>query len=545
MRSEAVIGSPAAGGSPEAAAPALLRRIAPAKGVLAALLTAFVIAGSWLIVAPRSPDLAAQAYREQMFLRFGWMIWDNNWYGGHHMPGYSLLYQPLGALLGMRTLGALAVLCSAGIFAVIATISFGPKTTPASVFFAAAACGDLWIGRLTFALGVTFALAAVLCLLRGRSRPLIVLAVLFSALSAASSPVAGLLLALAGATDVLARHRLRPGLLLILPVLIVLLPLEGLFPEGGFEPFPASSLLASLAVALAFLYAVPARERLLRVGGALFVAIDLLCLLPTPMGSNVVRYAVLLAGPLLLCAYARTPRRRPIAVSLACLAGIAFWVAWGPVTQTETVLNEPSTRASYYEPLERFLASLPAEPRRIEVPFTRAHWDAAYLALHNVLARGWERQLEKRFDEPVEADPLRPSIYRRWLDANAVSYVALPDAPLDGSSAGEARLIRQKPRFLREVFKSAHWRVFAVADPTPLAEGPGRLIGLTHEDFVLRAKRRGAFLVRVHYTPYWTVVDGAGSVREAHGDWTEVDVQRRGLVVVAPRFTLAGVLRLL
>lgn len=514
------------------------------------LLVVLCLAAAWLIVAPNSPDLAAQAYRSYLFDHFGMLIWDNNWYGGHHMPGYSLLYQPLAALLGLRLAGALAVLVSVALFGQIAKTAFGPKTTLASIWFAVGAAGDLWIGRLTFALGVTFALAAVLALLRLEGRRATVLAALFAALSVASSPVAGLLLGLAALTDAIANRRLRYALTLILPALVVALPLEAFFPEGGFEPYGLESFLPSMAVALAFIWALPKQERLLRIGGWLFVAANVLALLPTPMGSNVVRYAVLLAGPLLLCAITRqggfgVAGRRPYWALGAVLVGIAFWVVWGPVVQSSEVLKDPSTKAAYYQPVRNFLARHAKGPTRIEVPFTRSHWEAALLAPHVELARGWERQLDKRYNEAIEADPLSPSVYRSWLYRNGVSYVALPDVPLDGSSLGEAALIRHGASFLEPVLRTRHWRIFKVLGAKPLAEGPGKLTELGHQGFQLDAKASGSFLVRVHYTPYWTVLQGSAKVAEDRGQWTVVRVSKPGVVRVQAQFSLDGALKAL
>lgn len=533
------------------------------------VLTVLCLAAAWLIVAPRSPDLAAQAYRSYLFSHFGMLVWDENWYGGHHIPGYSLLYPPLASVLGLRLTGALAALASTVLFARIACASFGPRVRLAAIWFAVAAAGDLWIGRLTFALGVAFALAAVLCAQRRGSKAFASLAALCAALSAASSPVAGALLCLAALTDVLVNRRVRYALLLMAPVLLVVLPLQALFPEGGFEPYGLESFLPSTAVALAFVWALPAEQRLLRVGGWLFLLVNVLALLPTPLGSNVVRYAALLAGPLLLCAIAASggfagagtswaaressgtgvariaawfslpARRSPWALRIVLL-GIACWVLWGPALQSSEVLSDPSTTAAYYQPLRRFLAQHVKGPVRIEVPFTRSHWETALLAPDVSLARGWERQLDKRYDEPIEANPLPAPVYRRWLDRNAVSYVALPDVPLDGSSVGEAALITRGAPFLREVFASRHWRVYEVLSSTPLTEGPGRLIALGHEGFQLRASAAGSFLVRVHYTPYWHVLAGRAKVSKARSGWTQVDVERRGTVSVQAQFSVRG-----
>jgi hypothetical protein len=237
--------------------------------------------------------------------------------------------------------------------------------------------------------------------------------------------------------------------------------------------------------------------------------------------------------------------RRPYWALGAVLFGIAFWVVWGPIVQSREVLSDPSTQASYYRPLRQFLASNAKGPVRIEVPFTRSHWEAALLAPHVALARGWERQLDKRYNEAIEADPLSPSVYRRWLDENAVSYVALPDVSLDGSSIGEAALIRHGVPFLRRAFSSAHWQVYRVLGPTPLLQGPGRLAALGHQGFTLDASARGRFLVRVHYTPYWSTVAGGASIAEAPGNWTEITVSRPGVVRVQAQFSLGAALKAL
>ncbi len=120
-----------------------------------------------------------------------------------------------------------------------------------------------------------------------------------------------------------------------------------------------------------------------------------------------------------------------------------------------------------------------------------------------------------------------------------MSYVALPDVRLDGSSDEEAALIRKREPYLREVFASAHWRVFAVVGHAPLASPPGTLAALGHDSLTLRFAKAGRSVVRVRYTRYWTVVGGSGCVRRAPGGWTAVSVNAPGVVRVAARFSLA------
>jgi hypothetical protein len=521
-----------------------IRARARTAGLLA-LPVAGALLALWLIVDPRSPDLAAQVYRVDLFEQLGFTVWDEHWYAGHDLPGYSLLFPPLASLLGLRLVAVLCVLASCALFERLALRTYGPAVRWGVALFAVAAVADVWIGRLAFAMGVSLALLAVFALVHGRGW----LAGVAAALCAAASPVAGVLLALAALTHALHQRSPRSALVLGAPAVAVVVAVALLFPEGGYEPYPTLSFAATALVVLAFLWALPAEEELLRLGALVYLLVCVLCLIiHTPLGSNIERYGVLLAGPLLLCALARPHalgrQRSALAVSLAlCL--IAVWVVWGPVRETIAVAGNESTHASYYAPVERFLARVsapPAAPVRVEVPLTRSHWEAALLAPSVSLARGWEKQLDTRFDGVLLARGLTASAYDRWLHRQAIAYVALPDTALDPSSAQEGRLIRAGLPFLRRVFTSRHWSVYSVLAPTPLATGPGRLTALGHYSFALQALRPGSFLVRVHFTRYFTLAHGSGCVGPAPSGWTTVRARSSGTLVVVARFSLARAL---
>jgi hypothetical protein len=535
--------------------PLVFPRTFPAAGLAAALVSI------WLLVDPRTPDLAAQVYRVRLFDHLGFAVWDEHWYAGHALPGYSLLFGPLASLLGMRVLAASSVLVSVALFERLVLGVYGRSAHWGAVWFAVAAVGDIWIGRLTFALGVTFAIAAVFALVRGRPR----WAGLLATLCAAASPVAGVLLGLAALTHALARRSPRALVVLGVPAALVVMALALMFGEGGFEPFPIRSFAAVAAVTLLFLWALPSGERLLRTGGVVYLlTCGLALVVHTPMGSNVERYAVLLAGPLLLCALAGSSRpvsmarqasgRRSAFALLAhhrfqqwcrrsvVLLPLAVFVLWGPVRETVAVTGNESTSTSYYAPVLNFLASHGGTLERVEVPLTRSHWEAALLAPTVSLARGWEKQLDERFNGVLLKGGLTAAGFAQWLHEQAVSYVALPDTLLDPSSAQEGRLIRRGLSYLQAVFKSRHWTVYAVRKPTPLLEGPGRLTSLGHDSFTLRAAAPGNFVVRVHYTRYWTITGGSGCVAEAPGGWTYVTTRKPGTVFVAASFSLARAL---
>jgi hypothetical protein len=297
---------------------------------------------------------------------------------------------------------------------------------------------------------------------------------------------------------------------------------------------------------LAFLYVVPRSERLLRIGAWVYLGVTVVSIAPTPMGSNIDRYAVLLAGPLGLCVLGRNGFRqpgRPLAAVVAAVGLIVVWTAWGPVRESAGIAGDPSTRAAYYVPLERFLEAHGGSLVRVEVPYTHSHWEAALLARQFLLARGWERQLDTKYDPIFFKEGLTSTAYHAWLANNAVGYVALPDVSLDGSSDEEASLIRAGQPYLREVFSSGHWRVFTVLGSRPLASAPGQLTKLGHAAFSLRFSRPGKSLVRLHYTRYWTVVGGHACLA-VHDGWTSVSVSSPGVVRVAARFSPARALGL-
>jgi hypothetical protein len=121
--------------------------------------------------------------------------------------------------------------------------------------------------------------------------------------------------------------------------------------------------------------------------------------------------------------------------------------------------------------------------------------------------------------------------------------VALPDAPLDYSSAAERRLILARPPYLRLLWTSSHWRVYRVREPEPLVEpldaGSAQPLWVGRQGFALDVTRPGDVLVRVSFTPYWAVSRGDGCVGR-RGDWTLVRALRPGVVRVAADFSLGS-----
>jgi hypothetical protein len=480
----------------------------------------------WLVLGPRTPDLAAQSYRVGLFAREGFALWDNGWFAGHHVPAYSLLFPPLGAAIGMRVAGALAAVLAAFCFARVAERRFGARARAGILWFAAATATDLAIGRLTYALGAALALAAIWA--AGRWLPAAAVA---AALAAAATPLAGLFLGLAGAALLLTGRR-RGGLALALPALAVAVAMVALFPEGGSQPFHRQALVTSVVLTVAFACLV--RDRLLRVAAGLYLVGTLAAaVLSTPIGGNTTRLGAVFAGPLLLCSRPRGGR-----IVAVALAGMLAWQWFAPVREVSNAAGDRLSQPATYRGLLAFLAADDPPGGRIEIPFTRSHWETAIVAPRFPLARGWEKQLDVAYDGLFYAPGLTAATYHAWLRRLGVRYVAVPAAPLDPSSAAEARLIDGGLPYLRAVYRDRDWQVWRLADPLPLASAPARLVALGGQSFTLAFARAGTSLVRVRWSRYWRTDSGCTS--PAAAGFTQVGVDRKSTVRVAIDFALGG-----
>jgi len=508
-------------------------RIAPAA--IAALFALVV-----LVWAPRTVDLAAHQFRADLFGREGFTIWNGQWYGGHHTPAYSVLSPPLAWLLSPRLVLALAAVGSAALFEPLVRHRFGDAARWGAVFFGFGAATLLFTSRLPFALGVFFGVAAVLALQRRRR----FLAPLMALLCTLSSPVAGLFLALAGlAYALVVRGREREaqvtdGVFVILAALVPSLFLTLAFPEGGYATFPLSVYAPIPLVAVPAAVLLWHRERMLAVGAAVYAAGATLALLvENPMGSNSGRLGALFAGPLLLCAVQTHWRRRSgvlLAVGLVALAG---WQWSAAVRDVIKYAEDPGAKTGYFEPLKQFLATLP-DQRRIEIPFTRSHWEASDIAGDSQLARGSLRQLDRRTNPIFYRGPLTELTYASWLSENAVRYVALPSALPDSHSYAERALIERGLPYLRRRWSSSDWRVYEVTLPAPIVISRGganvQLEQFGSDQLLLRVVRPGEALLRVRWTPYWHF---EGGCVQRDGEWTRISARSRGFALLSIRFS--------
>src|SRR5436190_23081684 len=162
-------------------------------GIESWILGVLISLACWLF-APKQSDLAAAVFRSDLFKHNGLLIYNAQWYDGHHLLGYSVLSPPLGAWLGPMLLGAVCTVASVILFERIVALEFGGWAARAgAVTFAVTAGASLLVGRIAFQLGMALGVLAVYFAQRNRWG----LACLAAVLSALGGPLAGLFLALA------------------------------------------------------------------------------------------------------------------------------------------------------------------------------------------------------------------------------------------------------------------------------------------------------------------------------------------------------------
>src|SRR3954447_13718097 len=110
----------------------------------------------YLAAAPATADMAGHTYRTWLFRQEGLTVWNAQWYGGHHVLGYSLIFSPLAAVLSPSLVGVLAAVVAVAAFAPLARAA-APSPADAAVaswLFTLGVLSNLVIGRMPFVLGI-------------------------------------------------------------------------------------------------------------------------------------------------------------------------------------------------------------------------------------------------------------------------------------------------------------------------------------------------------------------------------------------------------
>ncbi len=495
--------------------------------MLAAPLLAALLVGLSELLGWHGVDYAAQIYRVDSFRAHGLPLWDFQWYGGTWTLDYSTLFPPVAAFFGVAAVTVVSAAGAALAFDRLAVRHFGRSGRVASLVFAAGTLVQASIGQIPFLCGEATGLLACWAASRGRW----VLASVLALASTLFSPLSGAFIVIVLAAWVLSRWRAvgrdRSALQTAMVIAAAGLPVAAtaiLFPGGGAMPYPFVDFVWEMVIA-GSLWLAARNEAVIRSGLMVYAAAATFAFaVPSPIGGNIGRLGDVLALPLAVALL--LPRWRVVIPLAAVPLVLSQWSpAWGAMTSAS---SQPSTHGAYFAPivtaLERFSTGGPAG--RVEVVPTQYHWEAAYVAPVMPLARGWERQLDVS-DNPIfyRSGLLNARAYGSWLLANGVTFVALPDAPLDFAGQAEAKLVSSGTvPGLELIWRSAHWRLYQVAGSQGIVDGPARLVSATGGQVVVDASQPGSVLIRIRYSPDWTMAAGAGCVSRGDQTWISVDV---------------------
>jgi hypothetical protein len=491
--------------------------------VVAATLAAGLLHLLWaLFLATGGGDLAAQDAWADFVNHHPDSAYNLAWYGGMHPFSYSVISPYLMALLGVRTVAVVSGTLSAGLVAFLLMRAKVAKPLPPALWGAFALSCNAASGRVTFALGVLFALMAmaVVFVSRGHRMLRAAGAVGLGALATLSSPVAGLFIEVVAAALFLTKRRPPAYALAVGPVAVV----AGsalLFPFRGMQPMPWFSVILPAGIGVAVAALAPKGWRTVRVAAGVYaLGVILSWVIPSEVGTNVDRLSLLFGGVVLLAMAATRPKATVIYLVFAVTA---VWTVAKPVR--DIVRTAPA--ASWSEqaaPLISELGRLHADRGRVEVVPEASHTEASSLAPYVNLARGWNRQLDVDRHPLFYDGTLSPATYHAWLRVWAVRYVVLPAAEPDEAAEREAKIVQAGQPWLKPVWQDPNWVVYRVTDPLPLAEGPATVRKAGPEEITIEVHKAGPVMVRVPWSPWLSILN----TRTAAGCLTPKDAPTEG-----------------
>ncbi|MDI2128657.1 hypothetical protein [Yinghuangia seranimata] len=523
----------------EAPAPPTAGTPRPTRGRLRTRLAAFGLAiadrpylitgaliGLIILLGLSGPDWPAAIFRTQLVRDHGAILWNNQWYGGHLLPGYSVVTPVLSSAIGTHTLTALSCIVSAWAWSRLDVGKNDLARRTGAVWFAVMASVDYLIGRTPFALGVA---AGLLALLAARNKRLVLTGVA-ALVCGLASPLSAAFLLMAALAWV-PHERVWPTRLAFGPAALGLVTAL-LFPDEGTFPFPWWRFWPIIGFAAVGLWLLPTTQRTARRFLWLYAASAVVFFfVPTSLGGNLARLGEMIAGPIMAIVLLSLGRRRLVVILAIPL------LVWGFQSATIAINHDredsKGEKYEYYADVMKYLGTANQPLGRIEIPFTRGHWESVYVADKMPLARGWLRQMDRSVNEVLYKPILTGPEYRAWVEEMGVRFVALPDVPIDKSAQPEVDLIKSGVPWLKPVWSDKHWQVWEVQNPSPLLDGPGRLTRLTPSEFTFVADQPGVFRIRIHPT-FWFTADREGvHIRADDKDeWTQITVATPGPVTI-------------
>ncbi|WP_345021947.1 MFS transporter [Streptomyces shaanxiensis] len=463
-------------------------------------------------------DLAAQDAWAEFVGRHPDSAYNLAWYGGMHPVSYSVVSPYLMSVLGVRTTMMIAGTISAGLLTLVLLRSRSVRNplwaALAGVFGLIA---NAISGRVTFALGTLFALGAVAVVFcwpyrwRYKRWAKALCAAPLAALATMSSPVAGLFVGFVAVALFLQKRRPGAWALGLAPTAVVAVS-AWLFPFSGTQPMVIGSVLLPLLLSVVTFLIVPKEWKTVRLVSAVYgLAVILVWLVSSQIGSNITRLAMLFGGTMLVAALPFTvPRSRKWYTGVLALVTFAGWIGYKTVDDIVHAAPEASW-ARELAPLVNELQEVGAEKGRVEVVPARSHREASALAPYFNLARGWNRQADMERNPLFYDDTLNSANYHEWLKRWAVHFVVLPkDEPDPTGAERERELLQRGMPYLKQVWGDANWQLFKVTVPAPLAEPNAVVERAEQGEMTMRVSKPGRVLIRIPYSPWLSIVDAEG-----------------------------------
>jgi hypothetical protein len=492
-------------------------------GIVAAGSLAVLFAAAYLLAAPMGRDLSAQVAHAQLAGQHWPALLNLSWYGGFDPLGYSVLSPPVMALLGVRLTTALAYVVSVVLFAALLQGSAVPRPAAGAIVGAVCLTGNLVTTRTTFALGVALGLGALVAVVVGRLR----VASGLSVLAALSSPVAGVFLGVAGGALFLSGRR-RVGVTLGVSALVPTIAVGLAFGNVGRQSFAEGEAVRGFLVCLA-VAGLCWRRPVLRWGALLSaVLVAAAYLLPIPVGTTATRLPELFAAPIIVAV-----ATLPVVAVITATASLVLLLP--PVSITEVrERRDPALSAEFYAPLLEQLAAR-GVTGPIEVVPTLRRGEAAFVAPVVPIARGWARQVDIGRNPIFFDGTLNANTYQKWLDDNAISYVAISNGAHEWAATDEATLVRHGLPYLQAVWSDRTWTLYAVTNPRPVISSPGQVIARDPVSLTVSVPEPAKYVVRVRWSRYLTASNGC--MQPAENGWSAVVVEHPGTVKIEGSLT--------
>lgn len=319
-------------------------------------------------------DLAAQDAWAEFVGRHPDSAYNLAWYGGMHPVSYSVVSPYLMSVLGVRTTMMIAGTISAGLLTLVLLRSRSVRNPLWAAFAGVLGLiANAISGRVTFGLGTMFALGAVAVVFcwphrwRYKRWAKALAAAPLAALATMSSPVAGLFVGFVAVALFLQKRRPGAWALGLAPAAVVAVS-AWLFPFSGTQPMVIGSVLLPLLFAVATFFLVPEEWKTVRLVSAVYgLAVVLVWVVSSQIGSNITRLAMLFAGTALVAVLPYTvPRSRKWYTAVLALLTFAGWI--GYKTVDDIIHAAPAASwARELAPLVNELQEVGAEKGRVEV----------------------------------------------------------------------------------------------------------------------------------------------------------------------------------